>query len=89
MGFNNAIFNSIINHIKKKLAMLIIANVLQWKCQYGLKACSYFSGSDVLSMLLEELLIKCLPLKSAAIAVTIDMALDVVGCLSAKSVWLH
>lgn len=32
----------------KKLALLIIANVLQWKCQCGLEACSYFSGSDVL-----------------------------------------
>ncbi len=72
----------------KKLALLIIANVLQWKCQCGLKASRYFSGSDVLFMLLEELLVKCLRLKSQP-QQQVDMALDVQRCLSEKSVWLH
>lgn len=78
MGISNAIFDSIINHNKKKLALLIIANVFQWKCQCDLKACSYFSGSDVLFMLVEEHLIKYLWLKSATVAGAADTAADVV-----------
>lgn len=68
--------------IKKKLALLIIANVFQWKCQCDLKACSYFSGSDVLFVLVEEHLIKYLRLKSATVAGAADMASDVVGFMT-------
>lgn len=84
---NNAIFTPLLITIKK-LDLLIIANVLQWKCYCGLKACRYLSGNDVLFVLLEELLIKCLLLNPAAIAGAIDSAVDVVGCLS-QSAWLH
>lgn len=52
----------------KKLARLIIANVLQWKCQCDLKASRYYRGNDVLSTLLGKVLIKRLLLKSATTA---------------------
>lgn len=52
----------------RKLALLIIANVLQRKCQCGLKAFRYSRGSDAGFVLLEELLIKRLLWKWAAAA---------------------
>lgn len=52
----------------KKLARLIIANVLQWKCQCGSRASRYYRGNDVLSSLLEKVLIERVLLKSATTA---------------------
>lgn len=52
---NNAILYSIINR-NKNLALLIIANVLQWKCQCDWKALSSFNEvMCCLCMLLKQL----------------------------------
>ena len=49
----------------KKLALLIIANVLQWKCQCGFKAYRCVGGGEVLFALVKKLVVKYLLLMSA------------------------